>query len=336
LIGALAGGAGIAFVILQRYIRSKFRASKMPLYFKTALGGLMVGVVGVFVPQVMGLGLSIVQNILLGGFAVSFLLVLLAMKIVATSLTIGSYGSGGVFTTSLIGGACIGGLVAWAFSLEPAPLFMAAGMGAMVAGVTKTPIGAAIITSELVGGYHLFIPLVIASMVGYISTGNYAMYENQTTRGWMPVTMDDLGKIKVKDLMVRNIISLQAGDTVQRAYTLAEVEPQEYYPVLESGKLAGIVDRDTLIEEPRNVRLATRMKREFLVVDPELTAREALDLMTDKGIPQAVAVDRTGVRGLLSFEEVLGVLVNICSPLDITRRPMTKDGDDGAPGDSLK
>jgi hypothetical protein len=60
--------------------------------------------------------------------------------------------------------------------------------------------------------------------------------------------------------------------------------------------------------------------------------------MTDKGIPQAVAVDRTGVRGLLSFEEVLGVLGNICSPLDITRRPMGSAGgeENGPPGDSLK
>jgi CIC family chloride channel protein len=336
LIGAIAGGAGIAFVILQRYIRSRFRASKMPLYYKTALGGLMVGVVGVFVPQVMGLGLSIVQDILLGGFAVSFLLVLLAMKIVATSLTIGSYGSGGVFTTSLIGGACIGGVVAWAFSLEPVPLFMVVGMGAMVAGVTKTPIGAAIITAELVGGYQLFIPLVIATMVGYICTGNYAMYENQTTRGWMPVTMDDLGKIKVKDLMVRSRVQLQAGDTIQHAYTVSEVEPQEYYPVMVGSSIVGVVDRDELSVEPRTARLSTRMRKEFLAVSPELTAKEALDLMTDKGIPQAVAVERGKVQGLLSFEEVLGVLGNICSPLDITRRPMSASAVNGPPDDTLK
>jgi CIC family chloride channel protein len=339
LIGLLAGGAGIGFVLLQKFVRSRFRAARIALHWKTALGGLMVGMVGLFIPQVMGLGLSTVQTVLLGGFTSTFLLVLIPMKIVATSITIGSYGSGGVFTTSLICGACLGGLVATAFGLQPAPLFMVVGMGAMVAGVTKTPIGAAIIVSEMAGGYHLFIPLVIASIVGYVATGNFAMYENQTTRGWMPVSMDDLSTIKVKDLMARNIVSLRASDTVQRAYTLAEVEPQEYYPVMDGEKVAGIVDREMLQAEPRTVRLGDRMSSDFLMVDPEMTARATLDAMIDRGIPYVVAADAAGIAGILSFEEILGVLGNICSPLDIARRPTgreSREASNGTLGDRLK
>jgi chloride channel protein, CIC family len=339
LIGLLAGLIGIAFVMTQRFIRSRFRLSDLPLYVKTAIGGLLVGAMGVFVPEVLGLGLSIVQTILVGGFAVPFLLLLLPLKILATSTTIGSYGSGGVFSTSLISGACLGGLVATVFNLQPAALFMVVGMGALVAGVTKTPIGAAIITAELVGGYHLFIPVVIATTVGYIVTGNYAMYENQTTRGWIPVTMDDLNTIRVKDLMARSTVKIKAGDPVQRAYTVAEVEPQEYYPVLEGGRVVGIVDRDLLETEPRSgILVSARMRKEFLTVDPEATARATLDEMTDKGVPQAVVVGPSGVMGLLSFEEILGVLGNICSPLDITRRPMQacEETASGPPDDTLK
>ena len=340
LIGLLAGLIGIAFVVLQRFIRSRFRIAEIPLYFKTAMGGLMVGTLGIFVPEVMGLGLGSIQVLLAGGFALTFMLLLLPMKILATSLTIGSYGSGGVFSTSLMSGACLGGLVAAAFHLQPQPLFMVVGMGALVAGVTKTPIGAAIIVAELVGGYHLFIPVVIASMVGYIVTGNYAMYENQTTRGWIPVTMDDLNTMKVKDLMVRSTIQLNATDRVQRAYTVAEVEPQEYYPVLQDGRVVGVVDRGLLETEPRSgAQVSARMRKEFLTVDPEATARATLDEMTDKGIAQAVVIGPAGVVGLLSFDEILGVLGNICSPLDITRRPMPEAGEEpasGPPGDTLK
>lgn len=339
LIGAMAGLIGIAFVVLQRFIRSRFRAVDLPLYVKTAFGGLMVGTLGIFVPEVLGLGLTSIQILLAGGFALTIMAILLPMKILATSLTIGSYGSGGVFSTSLLSGACLGGLVAAAFNLQPQPLFMVVGMGALAAGVTKTPIGAAIITSELVGGYHLFIPVVIASMVGYILTGNYAMYENQTTRGWIPVTMDDLNTIRVKDLMVRSTVKIKAGDPVQRAYTVAEVEPQEYYPVLEGGRVVGIVDRDLLEAEPRSgILVSARMRKEFLLVDPEATARATLDEMTDKGVPQAVVVGPSGVMGLLSFEEILGVLGNICSPLDITRRPMQacEGTASGPPDDTLK
>lgn len=340
LIGVLAGIAGIGFVVLQRFVRSRFREARIALHWKTALGGLMVGVMGLFIPQVLGLGLTTVQAILLGGFAATFLLILLPLKIVATSITVGSYGSGGVFTTSLICGACLGGLVATLLGPQHATLYMVVGMGAMVAGVTKTPIGAAIIVTEMAGGYHLFIPLVIASVVGYIATGNYSMYENQTTRGWVPVKMEDLDVIKVKDLMARNIVSLRASDTVQHAYTLAEVEPQEYYPVMDGGRVAGIVDRGILEAEPRSgEKLGDRMSREFLVVDQEMTARAALDEMIDRGIPQAVAVDASGVRGILSFEEVLGVLGNICSPMDITRHRVEqgdREAANVAPGDRLK
>lgn len=339
LIGLLAGVVGIGFVVLQRFIRSRFRVARLALHWKTAIGGLMVGTVGLFLPQVMGLGLTTIQTVLLGGFTVTSMLILLPMKIVATSITVGSYGSGGVFTTSLLSGACLGGLVASLLNLQPVPLYMVVGMGAMVAGVTKTPIGAAIIVSEMSGGYHLFIPLVIASIVGYIATGNYAMYENQTTRGWIPVSMDDLSVIKVKDLMATNIVSLRASDTVQRAYTIAEVEPQEYYPVMENGRAVGIVDRGLLETGPRTGRLADRMSREFLIADQETTARAALDEMTERGIPQAVVTGPSGVTGILSFEEILGVLGNICSPLDITRRPMGEggtEGGNGAPSDRLK
>jgi len=339
LLGLLAGAAGIGFAVLQRFIRSRFRAANLALHWKTALGGLMVGAVGLFIPQVLGLGIAVVQTILLGGFPLAFLLVLLPMKIVATSITVGSYGSGGVFSTSLICGACLGGLVASVLNPQSAPLYMVVGMGAMVAGTTKTPIGAAIIVSEMAGGYYLFIPLVIASIVGYITSGNYSMYENQTTRGWIPVKMDDLDVIKVKDLMASNIISLKASDTVQRAFTLAEVEPQEYYPVMDSGRVAGIVDRSMLETEPRSgVRLGDRMSREFLIVDREMTAKAALDEMLDRGIPQAVVMDASGVKGILSFEEILGVLGNICSPMDITRprEEPSSEGTGEAPNDRLK
>lgn len=206
--------------------------------------------------------------------------------------------------------------------------------------MTKTPVGAAIITAELVGGYHLFIPLVIATTIRYIVTGNFAMYENQTTRGWIPVTMDDLNTIQVKDLMVRSTVKIKAGDPVQKAYTMAEVEPQEYYPVLQDGRVVGVVDRGLLEPEPRGgVLVSARMSKEFLTVDPEATAKATLDEMTDRGIPQAVVVGPAGVVGLLSFEEVLGVLGNFCSPLDITRRPMTgtcEEPASGPPGDTLK
>jgi len=141
--------------------------------------------------------------------------------------------------------------------------------------------------------------------------------------------------------MVRSTVRIKANETVQRAYTLAEVEPQEYYPVLDDGKVVGLVDRDLLEKEPRGVMVTERMRTEFLIADQETTAKATLDEMTDKGIPQAVVVGPAGVVGLLSFDEILGVLGNICSPLDITRKPMTCPGGEDnkaaeQPNDRLK
>ncbi len=125
--------------------------------------------IGLEYPQVLGLGDSSIQLILDGTLITVGLLVgLLIAKMVATSLTVGSGGSGGIFFPSLIIGGAVGGTMAMAFNLQPYPLFVLVGMGAMMAGVSKAPIAAAVLITEMVGGFIVLIPLMVASTVSYL------------------------------------------------------------------------------------------------------------------------------------------------------------------------
>ena len=115
ILGVVCGLFGILYGRTFYWIRDFFRALKLPNYIKPAIGGLIVGVIGVFLPQILGMGYGWVQFAINGNTAILPLGIMIAVlfgKILATSLSVGSGGSGGVFAPGLVIGGMVGG-VTW-------------------------------------------------------------------------------------------------------------------------------------------------------------------------------------------------------------------------------
>jgi chloride channel protein, CIC family len=168
-LGALAGVVGVAFIrVLYGSEDVADRVWRGPAWARPAVGGVLLGLLLLAVPQMYGVGYPVLSRAVEGRYVLAFVLVLLAAKVVATSLTIAIGGSGGVFAPSLFMGAMLGsafGQAAHALApglTAPSGAYALVGMGAVFAGAARAPITAVLIIFELTGEYTIILPLMFA------------------------------------------------------------------------------------------------------------------------------------------------------------------------------
>jgi CIC family chloride channel protein len=201
LLGVILGHLAPPFLALLDRARSWFALLRLPLYWQLGAGGLIVGVISIFVPQVWGNGFSVVGNILHGELVGVWLLTVLVAKVVATSATVGSRAVGGVFTPTLfIGcalGALFGGLVHQALpTVTSQPTAYALiGMGGFLAATTHAPLTSILMLFELTEDYQIVLPLMLACVVAHFTAKVYrhgeSIYHDSLTRGLTSADVDD-------------------------------------------------------------------------------------------------------------------------------------------------
>lgn len=175
VVGALAGVVGAILPSLFYGIRDRFRALSIPNHFKPALGGLMVGLIGMVLPGILGGGYGYMQLVLEGaaGLSLWFLVLLLIGKSLTLSLTIGSGGSGGVFAPTLYIGAILGaGMAALLHSAGFASVSITGlavvGMAAVFAGAARVPMASLVMVVEMTGGFQLIMPTMIGVSLSFM------------------------------------------------------------------------------------------------------------------------------------------------------------------------
>ncbi len=171
-LGVVVGACGVLFTRVLYLIEDVCdRLWRGAEWLRPAAGGVLLGGLLLALPQMYGVGYPVLQNAVEGKYVIGFLLVLLVGKIVATSLTIGIGGSGGVFAPSLfigaMGGTAFGILVhAWLPDLTASPgVYGLIGMGAAFAGAARAPITAVIVLFELTGQYTIILPMLTAIVI---------------------------------------------------------------------------------------------------------------------------------------------------------------------------
>jgi CIC family chloride channel protein len=162
--------AGLVATILPQvfyYLRDLFRLLPIPLWTKPAIGGVGVGLLALWLPQVLGGGYGWIQLAVNGRLTIFLLLTLMFAKILAFALTVSSGGSGGVFAPSLFVGAMLGGSFAILLHQQPA-VFVVVGMAAVFGAAARVPIATMLMVTEMAGGYHLLVPAGLAVMISYL------------------------------------------------------------------------------------------------------------------------------------------------------------------------
>lgn len=167
VLGVVAGLLGALVPVVFYRARDLFGRIPIPVTLKPALGGLLVGLLAMALPQVMGGGYGWIQQAIDGRMALGMLLVLGLAKLVAFSLTVSSGGSGGVFAPTIFVGAMIGGATAGLLHQPPAP-FVIIGMAAVFGAAARVPIATLLMVTEMTGGYHFLVPTGLAVTIAYL------------------------------------------------------------------------------------------------------------------------------------------------------------------------
>ena len=240
VLGVLAALIGVTYVRMLYWTEDLFAKWKQaPEWLQPAIGGVLLGVLALVYPQVTGVGwervpqvFNVGYDVIEGGLANQFtlkiLVMLLVLKLIATSLTLGSGGSGGVFAPSLFMGAMLGA----AFELvmnslfpgvaAPAGAYALVGMGAVFAASAHAPITAVLILFELTGDYRIILPLmltvVVATLLSQKLLGGESVYTLKLTRRGVRLQrgrdVDVLRAVIVDEVMRRDIETGEADLTL--------------------------------------------------------------------------------------------------------------------------
>jgi CIC family chloride channel protein len=172
VLGVAGGLISVVFTKLLLGIRERFlRFPKHTVWFQPVVGGLLVGLMGWFVPQVLGVGYGYVGDVLNGNMGLELMLLLLVLKLLAVTASYSSGNAGGIFGPSLFIGAMLGGVVGTAaHRLLPtytatAGAYALVGMGAVFAGVVRAPMTSVLMIFEMTQDYAVIVPLMIANLV---------------------------------------------------------------------------------------------------------------------------------------------------------------------------
>jgi CIC family chloride channel protein len=230
LLGVLAGIVGAIEPPIFYGVRDLFQRLRVPNHVKPAIGGLLMGLVGMAFPATLATGFGWVQMAMTANFIGHQLILLVFAKIIAMSVTVSSGGSGGVFGPNVYIGAMLGGWVAyvvslWAPQFAIAPMtFVLVGMGAVFGGTARVPLSTLIMVAEMTGGYGLIVPSMLATTLSFMvqrgvgSSFRYSrLYESQVegrldspvhhrrlVKGALRIleqqSVTDLGKMNLPDL----------------------------------------------------------------------------------------------------------------------------------------
>jgi CIC family chloride channel protein len=320
MLGILASLVALLFVKTLYKTEDIFSSwRKFPEWLKPVLGGLIIGIIGLKLPQILGVGYDTIGNAFLGKYGLWLLLALGFAKVIATSVTLGSGHSGGVFAPSLFMGATFGG----AFGLIVQQMFPAivgnpgaysiVGMGAVVAGATQAPITAILIIFEMTRDYRLILPLMIAvvlstSIFNYLSKGN--IYTLKLIRRGVNlkagIDVDITQKIMVKDIITFPDYVVAANDKVGKVIQLMHDSKHNGFAINdEDGKLKGII----ALEDIRNAPVAgimdlpvdKIMSTRLIVAYPDETVQTAITKLKQYDIGHLPVVSRDEPDKLIGF-----------------------------------
>jgi len=297
---------------------------------KPAIGGLMTGAIGVFLVRygILGVGYEGIETVIAGGQPIWLLLILAFAKILATSLTLGSGGSGGIFAPSLYMGAMFGGALGPLLSGVPMAskqfyVYALVGMSALFAGAAKAPLTCIVMLPEMTDNYHLLPPLMLACAASYfVSTilMSGSIYTLKLRRRGVEIdtTVNPLKLVKVEEIMTpaEEVISVKKDAPLSVVSFMIWETKHTGFPVVEDGKLVGLITLKQLShispEKAEEILVKDVLIGDLVTAFPDETAYAVLEKMNRHDVeilPVVDREDRRRLRGIVSKRDTLDAFI---------------------------
>lgn len=333
ILGLVAGYVGVAFVKIFYATEEFFQGAHFPVksrVLKPAIGGLVVGIIGIYFPEVFGYTYQGLNASLYSRDSLMILTLLLVLKPIATSVSLGSGGSGGTLAPSLFIGAMAGGafgsivnLIAPSIAAPPGA-YALVGMAAVSSSTLQAPLSVSILVFEMTDKYEVILPLLLAVVAATFISKKYMHGSIYTLRlQMMGESLDPYGRdinilksIKVKDVMKAHVIAVSESTRLSDLIEMIPESESNVFPVLRyDGTLAGTVSfgeiRRTL--ESKDVQeLADVLVVKDILNPGGVSVNEnddmsvALKKISDAGIRSAPVIrDNRQIAGMLYLHDAL-------------------------------
>ncbi len=343
VLGALSGLVSYLFIKVL-YFSEEFFDNKLnfPEYLKPVIGGLGIGILALVFPQVMGVGYDSINSALHGDMIWYIALALVFIKIFATSLTLGSGGSGGIFAPSLFMGAMLGfffgNIVHQIFpDITAGPgAYALVAMGGLVAGTTRAPITAIIIVFELTYDYEIILPLMITSIVSLILSSYLSRESIYTLKLLLRginlkegAETNVMESIPVEDVYNKEFESIDVSDNFTKVVNFVLSRKDSEYPVVDGkGNVIGIISindlKDFLFERDSLSSLLIAgdlINTEFeplLLDDSSYVALEKMNKFEFEGLPVVEDLNSKKIIGMIWRKEIQDAYQKEISRIEIT------------------
>jgi len=319
VLGLLAALVAVSYSQTLAWIHNRFALISWSPVAKTVFGGLIVGVIGVAFPQVFGVGYGTIGAVLSdGGLAVKLLLALVLLKILATAITLGSGGIGGVFAPSLFLGAMLGGafgqVVGRLFPgiVAAPPAYALVGMAAVLAGAIRAPITAIMIPFEMTQDYHVILPLMFATVIStFVSEFLHreSVYTMELLRRGVRLErgqdIDVMKGIAVWEAMTREVDTVSTNLSLENLDLVFARSHHHGFPVLdENGDLWGVVTLQDLERAKKRGPIKDLCVRDIATTDvlvayPDEPVWQALSRLGTRDVGRLPVVERSNPKHLV-------------------------------------
>jgi CIC family chloride channel protein len=328
IMGLFCALVGVAFTVVLYRGEDLFDSLKFPEYLKAVLGGLILGAMGLVFPQILGIGYGAINLALMQNLSWWLMFLLVIAKILATTITIGSGGSGGIFAPSLfigsMAGGFFGGVVHHLFPAVTAPpgAYSIVGMGAVVAATTHGPLSAILILFEMTGDYKIILPLMITCIISRLIAGRLSkesIYTFKLIRRGVDIRagreVNVLKSIPVKDVMNPQVETIPENLKLKEFADKLSKSKYNSFPVVnDKNQLAGVLSFLDYNSALFNLDLQDLLvvkdlaSRDVVAISADDNIYNALEKITLKDfsiLPVVSPNDHSQLLGVLSRKDIL-------------------------------
>ena len=329
LMAIIIGALAVLHIRFFYFVRDKYRELPINEQIKPITGALLIGIIGIGFPQVMGDGYEYIEKTLSGDGLLWVMLALVVLKSVATAITLGSGGAGGVFAPSLFIGAVVGGAFgAIVHALFPEytanpGAYATVGIGAFLAASTHAPMTAIFLLFEMTGNYMIIIPIMVTAILGSITAKKLYVDSIDTvdfTREGINIhegrEVAIMKSIKVGKAITEEVDFISENANINHLLELFRFARDSFYfPVVNhKGRMVGVVSmqdvKNILHDEEQRVcyLVGAICSRDVIMLTPDDNIYDAMQLFDLKGIEEIPVVenqDDPWVLGMLRRRDVI-------------------------------
>jgi CIC family chloride channel protein len=324
ILGVVGGLGSVAFVKLLLHIRLWFR--RLPastVWFQPIAGGLFVGLIGWFVPEILGVGYDYVDRVLGGDIPIKTVALLALLKIVATPMCYSSGNAGGIFGPSLFIGAMLGGATGGlAHSLFPGVTanpgaYALVGMGAAFAGIVRTPFTSVIMIFEMTRDYSIIVPLMISNMISFFISRQLQpepIYEALALQEgvFLPTgeSRETLTGRPLSEIMSTDEPLISAASNVETAKDFLARHKCIAWPVGDDNLVRGLITKLAIetADSPKSLVRDLIKPDTYPYVHPDHPLGFALERMRNANVDVLPVVSRANIRelrGIITQKQIL-------------------------------